>query len=371
MPLKGDPHPCLVAGALAMDDKQKPPLAPRHRLLEAHGFSIVKQIGKGAFGRAILVSGVGAAQYVVKEVKVGHLCPSERDLARVEIKVLRSLDHPNVVRYIDHFEGNGRLFIVMEYADSGDLGNVIKATATALPEPQVTDYFVQVCRALQHLHSKQILHRDLKPSNVFLSMNKKVVKLGDFGISTILRGSQALAKTQCGTPYYFSPEVCQKKPYDHKSDVWALGCLLYEMLALRRPFAGSSLPALMGTICKGRFTPPPAHYSAELSQLVRTLLEQDPGQRPSTADILALPFIRRHCDAMAPDVPAPARSKLPISPADPQTDSAALHVAGQAARGLRAALNLSSGGMLPCAWAGRGLVAAALVAWRPRPPWSP
>eukprot|EP00667_Euglena_gracilis_P017524 EG_transcript_18484 len=326
MPVQGNMHPILVTGPAAAEPPQRPPPgdprgAPsRQRLLEAHGLAVVKQIGKGAFGRAILVAGVGAAagQFVVKEVKVGHLCPTERDLARMEIKVLRSLDHPNVVRYIDHFEGNGRLFIVMEYADSGDLGSVIRATQAPMPEVQATDYFVQICRALQHLHAKQILHRDLKPSNVFLSQNKKVVKLGDFGISTILRGSQALAKTQCGTPYYFSPEVCQKKPYDHKSDVWALGCLLYEMLALRRPFAGSTLPHLMLAICKGRYTPPPTHYSGELLQLVARLLEHEPSRRPSTAAILDLPFLRRHGDALplptaGPPVVLPSR--IPAAPA--------------------------------------------------------
>lgn len=268
--------------------------APRHRFLETQGYAMVRQIGKGSFGRALLVRNKGSKEFVVKEVKLTNLSASEKDLARLEIKVLRSVSHPNIVRYIDHFEDNSHLYIVMEYADSGDLGKVLKGARMPLLESEVLDYFVQICMALEHIHSKQVLHRDLKPSNVFLSNNKKLVKMGDFGISTILQGAHAQVKTQCGTPYYFSPELCQKKAYNSKSDIWSLGCLLYEMLTLRRPFNGANMKLLMGNICVGQYAPLPVHFSKEVQNLVRKMLSHDPSKRPSMSAILAMTFIQDH-----------------------------------------------------------------------------
>lgn len=113
----------------------------------------------------------------------------------------------------------------------GDLGTLIKqrkATGQHFTEDEAMHIFVQICLALKQIHSCRILHRDLKATNVFLTENN-CVKIGDFGISKVLEGTLEPAITLVGTPYYMSPEVCQSKPYTMKSDIWALGCLLYEM----------------------------------------------------------------------------------------------------------------------------------------------
>ncbi len=95
--------------------------------------------------------------------------------------------------------------------------------------------FVQLLLSLQHVHSKQILHRDLKTQNILLNKDRDVVKIGDFGISKVL-SSESKAFTVVGTPCYISPELCEGKPYNQKSDIWAVGCVLYELLSLKRAF---------------------------------------------------------------------------------------------------------------------------------------
>lgn len=118
--------------------------------------------------------------------------------------------------------------------EGGDLAAVIKERKEAnkpFSEDELMQWFVQLCLALKHIHENRILHRDLKASNVFLTA-RNCVKLGDFGISKVLEGTLEAAMTVVGTPYYMSPEVCQSKPYTLKSDIWALGCLLYEMCTL-------------------------------------------------------------------------------------------------------------------------------------------
>ena len=121
-----------------------------------------------------------------------------------------------------------RILIIMEYADAGDLSMVVKRQREAnqyLPESDILSWFIQIALALQYIHKKNILHRDLKTQNIFLT-SKKMVKIGDFGISKWLSHTLDLATTAIGTPHYLSPEICRRQPYSHKSDMWSLGLKL-------------------------------------------------------------------------------------------------------------------------------------------------
>lgn len=143
---------------------------------------------------------------------------------------MKRLQHPNIVAYRDSFFANGQdnLCIVMTFCDGGDLANRLSASKGSLfKEDQILHWFVQIALAIHYMHENKVLHRDIKTQNIFLLGNGRLV-LGDLGISKVLDGTMAFARTQIGTPYYMSPEIFRNAPYNHKSDVWALGCVLCE-----------------------------------------------------------------------------------------------------------------------------------------------
>lgn len=135
------------------------------------------------------------------------------------------------------------------------------------------------------IHSKYILHRDIKSLNVFLSGDD--IKIGDFGVSKVLNHTMSMAKTMVGTPYYLSPELCENRPYGPKSDVWALGCILYELCTLKHPFDAANQGALVLKIIRGKYGSIPRGYSMELSSLVNEMLMRNTRIRPSIEQILS------------------------------------------------------------------------------------
>eukprot|EP01031_Cornospumella_fuschlensis_P053239 gene53239-65028_t len=237
----------------------------------------VKYLGKGSYGAAILVElrADPTQKFVVKEIVIGHLKPAEQQAARKEAEVLHQMNHSNITTYIESFVENSKLYIVMEFADGGDLSSAVakrKTTNQPFSEEEIMRIFVQIVLALRHVHSANILHRDLKSQNIFLTCNG-MVKLGDFGIAKVLDASDDQARTQIGTPYYLSPEICESKPYGRASDVWSLGVILFELMALEMPFQAQSLPALVHRIVSAE---PPwsvveARYSPALVKLCRSL----------------------------------------------------------------------------------------------------
>ena len=258
-------------------------------------YAKIRTIGKGSYGYAVLVREKSTGKlFVMKVIDVSKMERQQKEDALNEIHVLRALHHPFIITYVESFLDKRCLCIVMEYAEGGDLYSFLsrlKAKQEQTTENQVTEWFTQLCLALKYVHDHKVLHRDLKSQNVFLTA-KGEVKLGDFGISRVLQGTYDCASTVIGTPYYLSPEMCQEKPYNQKSDIWSLGCLLYEMMSLRHAFVGKSLKALVVKILEGRYDPVPPHFSPQLSGLLRELLAKDPTRRPSIKRILAKPFLR-------------------------------------------------------------------------------
>ncbi|CAB4035030.1 serine threonine- kinase Nek8-like, partial [Paramuricea clavata] len=151
--------------------------------------------------------------------------------------------------------------------------------------------FSQIAVSLSFIHSQRILHRDMKTSNIFLNKTLDVVKVGDFGISTILNTNISKAVSVIGTPSYISPELCENQPYNRKSDIWALGCILYEMITLKRAFEALNLPALVKKILTGAVPPMTGTYSNEIKDLVTSLLNREPDKRPSIKEVLANPLL--------------------------------------------------------------------------------
>lgn len=216
----------------------------------------------------------------------------EKKEALDEGKIMEAFNHPNIIRFREVYKTKrGKLCIVMDYADGGDLQKYLKSQKKYLPEDQILEWFTQICLAIKHVHDRKILHRDLKSQNIFLTKTKWV-KLGDFGIAKVLQHTQAVAKTVVGTPYYLSPEIIKNNPYSFASDIWSLGVLLYEMCALRPPFDAGSLHELAEKIVKGKYPPIPKFYSEQMNRLIATLLQVSPSRRPNINQILKFQLLK-------------------------------------------------------------------------------
>jgi serine/threonine protein kinase len=184
----------------------------------------------------------------------------------------------------------------MEFADRGDLYQKIvqhKKSAILFEESDIWRIFIQLVKGLKSLHDLKILHRDMKSANVFLFSNGSA-KLGDLNVSKVAK--RGLGYTQTGTPYYASPEVWKDKPYDNKSDVWSLGCVLYEMITLRPPFRAQNMEGLYNKVCKGQFSRIPDKFSDDLYKVVQFLLQVNPISRPSCEQILNHPIIQKRIE---------------------------------------------------------------------------
>lgn len=214
------------------------------------------------------------AVYAMKKVKMGSLSAKEKENSLNEIRILASIQHETIIGYKEAFfdDAVNCLCLVMEFQDDEDVYEKIKyhkERRSFFQEDTIWAIFIQAVRGLNVLHKRKIFHRDLKCANVFLS-KKTHAKLGDFNVSKVAK--QGLLYTQTGTPYYASPEVWQDKPYDSKSDIWSLGCVLYEMTTLQPPFRAANMNGLYKAVMKGQFTPIKANYSDELQKMIRLLL---------------------------------------------------------------------------------------------------
>lgn len=153
-------------------------------------------------------------------------------------------------------------------------------------------------RGLRCLHEINIFHRDLKSANVFLNKDGRA-KLGDMNVSKVAK--KGLLYTQTGTPYYASPEVWRDQPYDYKSDIWSLGCVLYEAITLKPPFRAEDMQGLYKKVLRGIYPKIPSTYSQELSQMIRSLLQVSPQLRPSCEKILEMPVIKKRIEKYFPE----------------------------------------------------------------------
>ncbi|TFK31646.1 kinase-like domain-containing protein, partial [Crucibulum laeve] len=273
-------------------------------------------IGNGSFGiiRKVRRKADGLI-FARKELNFERM--SERDRKQIvsEVNILKDLHHDHIVRYHDRYVDRdaGILYILMEYCGGGDLSTIIKQAMRQnrpIPEDTIWNYFMQILLALHHCHHPnghgrtpsssglggalesdgkdrraQILHRDLKPDNVFLD-ESNTVKLGDFGLSKALPQA-SFANTYVGTPYYMSPELMQEKAYDSKSDIWSLGCLIYELCALKPPFHEAKTHSELSIFIRnGRIPPLPRGYSTALSGVIKAMLNLNPAMRPSATQLL-------------------------------------------------------------------------------------
>ncbi|XP_028402949.1 LOW QUALITY PROTEIN: serine/threonine-protein kinase Nek2-like [Dendronephthya gigantea] len=265
-------------------------------------YEVLETIGSGSYGTCRKVRRRSDNKILVwKELDYGTMSESEKQMLVSEVNLLRELRHPNIVRYHDRIidRTNTTIYLVMEYCQGGDLSQVIskcKKERRYLESDFIWKLFSQLVSALQECHKrdngKHILHRDLKPANVFLDSNQNV-KLGDFGLARVLSHDTSMAKTFVGTPYYMSPEQMNKSGYNAKSDVWSLGCLLYEACALTPPFLAANQKSLAEKIKIGRFRAIPSHFPESLSHLISTMLRVNDELRPSISELAENPILKK------------------------------------------------------------------------------
>ncbi|NWW15487.1 NEK4 kinase, partial [Falcunculus frontatus] len=258
-------------------------------------YCFLRAVGKGSYGEVSLARHrQDRKQYVIKKLNLRSASRRERRAAEQEAQLLSQLRHPNIVTYRESWQGDdGHLYIVMGFCEGGDLYHKLKEQkGKLLPENQVVEWFVQIAMALQYLHEKHILHRDLKTQNIFLTRTN-IIKVGDLGIARVLENQYDMASTLIGTPYYMSPELFSNRPYNYKSDVWALGCCVYEMATLKHAFNAKDMNSLAYRIIEGKLPPMPKDYSPQLVEIIQTMLSKKPEERPSVKSILRQPYIKQ------------------------------------------------------------------------------
>ena len=263
------------------------------------GFQILSKIGEGSYSTVLKVKRIKDGNiYALKRVKFRKLSDKEKENALNEIRILASVKDKHVISYKEAFfdEKDSSLGIVMEYADKGDLFQAIserKKTKDYFTEQEIWKAFIQLLKGLKALHDFKILHRDIKSANVFL-FDGGICKLGDLNVSKVAR--KGLSYTQTGTPYYASPEVWEEKPYDSKSDIWSLGCVIYEMITFRPPFQAQSMEELYRKVMRGIYPKIPSRYSEDLSDAIKLMIQVEPGARPTCEELLKMPMIYKRIE---------------------------------------------------------------------------
>ena len=271
-------------------------------------FTIERVIGKGSFGSVFLVKRkFDQKLYALKSVFLDKLNKKEQENSVNEVRLLASVSHPNVISYKESFfdEKNNSLNIIMEYADDGDLQTEInkkKKNSETFDEKIIWLYSIQMIEGLKALHDKKIMHRDLKSANIFLSKNKLQCKLGDMNVSKVIK--EKVLMTQTGTPYYASPEVWRDEPYSYKSDLWSIGCVIYEMCNLEPPFNGKDLDELFENVCSGKLKRINICYSEDLWEMILMLLQNDVERRVNCDEFLESELIKKKIEELKdnPDI---------------------------------------------------------------------
>uniref|UniRef100_A0A8D2ZTR7 non-specific serine/threonine protein kinase n=1 Tax=Scophthalmus maximus TaxID=52904 RepID=A0A8D2ZTR7_SCOMX len=237
----------------------------------------IRILGRGAFGEATLYRRTEDNSLVVwKEVDLNSLSERERRDVMNEISILSILEHNNIIAYFNHFVDKNTLLIELEYCNGGNLyDRIIQRKGKLFTQEVVIWYLYQIASAVAHIHKAGVLHRDIKTLNIFLTKTD-LIKLGDYGLAKKLGSEFSMAETCVGTPYYMSPELCQGAKYNFKSDIWAMGCVLFEVLTLTRTFDATNPLNLCVKIVQGNWTMDMNSdvYSSALMKLVYECLDQ-------------------------------------------------------------------------------------------------
>ena len=252
-------------------------------------YHILELIGEGSFGKVYkarrkYTGHIVAMKFISKKGK------SEKELRtlRAEIEIMTTLNHENIIMLLDAFETRTEFVVVMEYAQ-GELYEILEDDR-CLPEPVVQKIAKQLAKALHYLHSNRIIHRDMKPQNILIGRNG-TVKLCDFGFARAMSCNTMVLTSIKGTPLYMAPELVQEQPYNHTTDLWSLGCILYELFYGVPPFYTNNIYSLIHLIIKDpvKF---PDQISPSFRSFLKGLLNKHPASRLDWPHLLEHEFVR-------------------------------------------------------------------------------
>ena len=253
-------------------------------------YNVICEIGKGSYGVVSVINRKSDQKTLIwKELNFENITEKEKEFITNEINILQELNHPNIVKQYEVIKDdiNSKIYIVMEYCEGGDLDKLIlknKNNKMLIDEKLIWDIIIHSLNALNYLHNeKKVLHRDIKPSNIFLDKDYNI-KLGDFGLSR--KFFNGYAKTVLGTPLYMPPEILERKQYNEKADIWALGCSIYELTSFRTPYEAPNMQILYTKIKSGIPQRIEMKYSDELWNFISKMLIYDYNLRPNTIQLI-------------------------------------------------------------------------------------
>jgi len=250
------------------------------------------KLGTGSFASVKLAKEKKTGkQHAIKMISMNPAKMTNSDLHNIktEISIHRKLEHPNIVKFYDYIQKDHYVYLVLDYAECGNLYSYIHKKKNLSPE-EIFRFFYQTCLAFQYLHQNDVLHRDLKPENLLLDKERNV-KLCDFGWAARKINEKRL--TFCGTYEYMAPEIVYKKHYDYRVDIWSLGILLYELIHREAPYKGRSLPEISKSFQKTQITFS-SSINPQAKDLILKILKTNPSERLSIAQILSHPWVQSH-----------------------------------------------------------------------------
>ena len=266
-------------------------------------YDLIEIIGQGMYGKVYkALNKLEKKYYAIKTLNIQNVSQKERLNIETEIKLLQELKHPNIVLYKESFlDENQNLNIVTTFCEGGDLyQRIFQTQKNFFPEKTIINALVQLLLGLSYIHDKKIVHRDIKTKNIFIQ-NEHTLRIGDFGIAKIFNSNNQnnnknySINKMVGTPLYMAPECFkQNKKYSYKSDIWSLGCCIYEMCNLKHAFEGQFFPAVSVKISEGKRLPVNKIYSKELRNIIDYMLDLNMRNRPTIAFLLEKTFVRKY-----------------------------------------------------------------------------